>query len=442
MDIGDKLLSGCINKTGLIKLRVTNTFEDSAVSKIIDMVQNASSKKAKTEKFITKFAKYYTPSVVVIAICLAVIPPLVFSQNSFSDWLYRALVFLVISCPCALVISIPLSFFGGIGGASRNGILVKGANYLEALKKTDTIVFDKTGTLTKGIFEVSTIVPMNGFSKEQLLLYTALCEKNSNHPIAISIMKYANADYGLDEINDYEELSGYGIKCKIDNKNILVGNLKLMKLNNIQMHEYSQEGTVVYTAIDNMFAGYIVISDTIKNDVEVAIEKLKSLGIKRIVMLTGDRRSEAESIAKRIGIEEVYYELLPDEKVAILEDIMKSSKGSGNTIFVGDGINDAPVLKRADIGVAMGGIGSDAAIEAADIVLMTDEPIKIVKSIEISHFTNKIVMENILIALSVKLLVLVLGAGGLATMWEAVFADVGVTLIAIINSLRVMNIKS
>ena len=438
---GNDVLAGFINTNGVLTIEVTKEFGESTVAKILDLVQNATSRKAPTENFITKFARYYTPAVVFAAAFLAVIPPLIIPGAEFSNWLYRALVFLVVSCPCALVISVPLSFFGGIGGASKNGILVKGSNYLEALNNVETIVFDKTGTLTKGVFKVTKISNENGITKDELLKYASYAESYSNHPIAASILNEYNKEINKDNISDYEEISGYGIKANVSGKEVLAGNVKLMNRDNIEFSNVDEAGTVVHVALDKKYAGYILISDEIKDDSREAISKLKRIGIKKTVMLTGDSRQVGEKVAKELGLNEVYAELLPDQKVERLEQLDKQISSIGKLAFVGDGINDAPVLARADIGIAMGGLGSDAAIEAADIVIMNDEPSKIVSAINIAKRTKKIVWQNIIFALTVKAIVLILGAVGIATMWEAVFADVGVTLIAVLNSMRVMNVK-
>ncbi len=435
---GNEILSGTINKNGLLTVEVTKEFGDSTVSKILDLVQNANSRKAPTEQFITKFSRYYTPVVVFVALAMAVVPPLVVSGATFSDWIYRALVFLVVSCPCALVISIPLGFFGGIGGAAKSGILVKGSNYLEALNNVDTIVFDKTGTLTKGVFKVTKISTQGHESEENLLEYAAFAESYSNHPIAISILKAYGKEINKSEIENYDEISGHGIKVSVKGKRILAGNKKLMAKENITYDEVDEIGTVVHVAIDGNYAGYIVISDEIKDDAKKATKELKGIGVRKLVMLTGDNKLVGEAIGHQLGLDEVHAELLPDQKVEKLELLEKQKKTKGKLLFVGDGINDAPVLARADVGVAMGGLGSDAAIEAADIVIMTDEPSKLVNAIKIAKRTRSIVWQNIVFALGVKAIVLVLGAGGIATIWEAVFADVGVTLIAVINAVRVM----
>lgn len=437
----DFVLGGFINKNGLLTIEVIREFEESTVSKILDLVQNASSRKAPTENFITKFARKYTPGVTIAAFLLAVIPPLVIPGATFSEWIYRALVFLVISCPCALVVSIPLGFFGGIGGASRHGVLVKGSNYLEALNYVDTVVFDKTGTLTKGVFKVTQINPNGNLSKEELLRYAAYAESFSNHPIALSILKAYGREADKNEIEDYEEISGLGIRITLKGKKVLAGNAKLMKQYHISYVTASAPGTVVYVAVDNLYAGSILISDEIKEDSAEALKALKNMGIQKLVMLTGDSKATGEKIGAQLGMDEVHAELLPDEKVHNLEMLDKQKTTKGKLVFVGDGINDAPVLARADIGVAMGGLGSDAAIEAADVVLMTDEPGKLVTAIKIAKKTHSIVWQNIAFALGIKIVVLILGAGGLATMWEAVFADVGVTLIAVLNAMRAMKMN-
>ena len=444
--VGDEILSGTVNNNGLLTIKVTKVFSDSTVSKILDLVQNASSKKSKTEKFITKFARYYTPIIVGVALLVATVPPFVLGNGTFYEWFYRALIFLVVSCPCALVISIPLGFFGGIGAASKNGILIKGGNYLEALDKVDTVIMDKTGTITKGTFKVVEInVKNNKISKEKLLEYVADVESFSNHPIAKSVVEEyeKNGQKVIKEsIKKYDEISGYGISAELDDTNILVGNNKLMELEKIEYDFIESIGTTIYVAIDREYAGNIVIADQIKEDSVNAVKALKNQGISNIVMLTGDNRNIANDIAKKVGINEVYSELLPNEKVDKVEEIFaKKENKDGKVLFVGDGINDAPVLARADIGVAMGGVGSDAAIEAADVVIMTDELSKISDAIKIAKKTKKIVWQNIIFALSVKAIVLLLGILGLSTMWEAVFADVGVALIAVLNSTRVLNMK-
>ncbi|TCO66290.1 Cd2+/Zn2+-exporting ATPase [Caldanaerobacter subterraneus] len=437
---GAEVLSGFINKNGLLTIEVTREFAESTVSKILGLIEEASSKKAPTEKFMTKFAKYYTPIVVFLALIIAVIPPLIIPAATFKEFIYRALIFLIISCPCALVLSIPLSFFAGIGAASKNGILVKGSNYLEALSNVETVVFDKTGTLTKGVFKVTKIKSVNGMSRDALLEYAAYAESFSNHPIAESILEAYGKEVDRSKIKKYEEISGNGVRANIEGKEVLVGNAKLMKMENIDCVTGDSTGTIIHVAIDNKYCGYILISDEVKEDSPKAIESLRKMGIKRIVMLTGDNKVVSDKIAASLGIDEVYSQLLPNEKVGVLEKLYADNK-KGKLIFVGDGINDAPVLARSDVGVAMGGIGSDAAIEAADVVLMTDEPSKLVTAIKISKRTKLIVWENILLALGVKIVVLALGALGVATMWEAVFADVGVALLAVLNSLRLLNKK-
>ncbi|HJJ12093.1 MAG TPA: heavy metal translocating P-type ATPase [Clostridiaceae bacterium] len=436
----EEVLSGFINLNGVIKVKVTKEYGESTVSKILDLVENASNKKSKSENFITKFAKYYTPIVVITALILAIVPPLIIKDAVLSDWIYRALSFLVVSCPCALVISIPLSFFGGIGGASKMGVLIKGSNYLEALSNTEIVVFDKTGTLTKGVFEVQKVAP-EGISKEELLEVTAYSEHYSNHPIAISIKNAYGREIDEEKIINTNEIPGFGIMAKIEDKEILVGNEKLMNENKISFSKCDSIGTILYVAIDKKYAGYIVIADKIKDDSKDTIKLLKKNNIKQTVMLTGDRKKVGEEVAKELGIDKVYTDLLPDGKVKKVEELLTSRAQKGKLIFVGDGINDAPVLAISDIGVAMGGLGSDAAIEAADVVIMTDEPSKLVNAIKLSKRTMRIVKENIIFAIFVKVLVLVLSALGVATMWEAVFADVGVSIIAIINALRALRIK-
>ena len=437
---GEQVLSGCINLNGVIKIEVTKEFGESTVSKILDLVENASSKKAKSENFITKFAAYYTPIVVIIAIILAIVPPLIIEGANFQDWLYRALSFLVVSCPCALVISIPLSFFGGIGGASKMGVLVKGSNYLEALSNAEIMVFDKTGTLTEGVFEVQNIEPI-GISKEELLKIAAYAEYYSNHPISKSIKKAYNKEINEKEIIDSKEISGKGIEAKIGKKNVLAGNEKLMNEKGIKYEKCTHIGSVVYVAIDGKYMGHIVIADKIKEDAKRTIEELRKNNIKQTVMLTGDRKNIGEAVAKEIGIDKVYTELLPDGKVEKVEELLKTKSPKGKLAFVGDGINDAPVLAMADIGIAMGGLGADSAIEAADVVIMTDQPSKIISAMKLSKKTMRIVRENIIFAIAVKVLVLILTAVGLSSMWQAVFADVGVSVIAILNALRALRVK-
>lgn len=436
----DPIYSGSINQSGLLKIKVTKPFDESTVSKILDLVENASSKKAPTEQFITKFARFYTPAVVGIAVLMAIVPPLLIPGALFSQWIYRALIFLVVSCPCALVISIPLGYFGGIGGASKQGILMKGSNYLEALNKIDTIVFDKTGTLTKGTFRVTDIVCVSAYQKSDLLEAAALAESHSSHPIALSILKaYGKVDSAL--VKSVNEVAGLGLEAYAKEQRILAGSEKMMRQYGFEPVNHQETGSRIHIAIDETYAGYLVIEDEVKPDAKETVSALKSMGINRIVMLTGDSQSVGEKLAQQLGISEVYCELLPADKVEKVEQLEKEKKTSGKLVFVGDGINDAPVLMRADVGIAMGALGSDAAIEAADIVLMTDEPHKIVTAIRLSRFTQKVVWENIALAFGVKFIVLVLGALGMASMWEAVFADVGVALLAVFNALRVLNSK-
>ncbi|MBP2031361.1 Cd2+/Zn2+-exporting ATPase [Clostridium algifaecis] len=440
INCGDMVLGGYINKNGVLVAKVTKNFKESTVAKILDLVENASSRKAPTEKFITKFARYYTPVVVALAAVLAIFPPLIFDDD-FSKWFYRALIFLVISCPCAIVISVPLGFFGGIGGASKNGILVKGGNYLEALNDIDTIVFDKTGTLTEGTFKVTDVKPFNGFKKEDVLKYAALAEAFSNHPIALSILKFYGENVDKDLVEKYMEVSGKGVTAYIDGKEILAGNSNFMIEKKISYDESDNIGTVVHVAFNRIYMGYILISDEIKKDSKDAINKLKDMGIKNIAMLTGDNEKIGKLVASKLGIDKVYTELLPDEKVERLEYIDGRKGNNKKMAFVGDGINDAPVLARADVGIAMGGIGSDAAIEAADVVIMTDEPSKIAVAIKIARRTKSIVTQNIVFSLGVKFIILILGAVGIANMWGAVFSDVGVAIIAVLNSMRALKVK-
>ena len=450
---GDDVLSGFINKNGLIEIQVAKVFSESTVSKILYLMENAGSKKSKTENFITKFARYYTPAVVITALIVAIFPPLLIQGATFSDWIYRALIFLVVSCPCALVISIPLGFFGGIGGASRHGILIKGTNYLEVLNDLESVVMDKTGTLTKGIFKVTEVnaennIKINDFennktelTKPLLLKYAAHIEKFSNHPIAQSIVaEYENSVSKVDEnvVKDFEEISGFGIKVNINNHQFLAGNSKLMNLENITFDKKENLGTAIYLAADGKYIGNILISDEVKEDSARAIKGMKENGVKEIVMLTGDNEAIGKNIAEKLGIDKVFTELLPNEKVEKLEEIYKTKSEKGKVAFVGDGINDAPVLARADLGIAMGGAGSDAAIEAADVVIMNDEPSKIVTAIKIAKKTKEIVWQNITIAFAIKIVVMALGLFGDATMWEAVFADVGVALLAVLNATRVL----
>ena len=433
--VNDEILSGGINTNGVLKVKVTKKFGESTVSRILEMVENAANKKANTEKFITKFAKVYTPIVVALAILIAVVPSIFIKDALFSTWLYRALVFLVVSCPCALVVSVPLGFFAGIGGASKKGVLVKGSNYLELLKDLETVVFDKTGTLTEGVFTV-TEINTNNIQKEKLIEVAAMAESFSNHPIAISIIKEYGKEIDKEVIKEYEEIAGHGIKAVINNEEVLIGNAKLMNQFNISYNEVDSIGTVVYCAINGEFKGSIVISDKIKENAAEALINLKAAGVKKTVMLTGDNKKTAEKVGEKVNIDEVHSELLPLGKVKEVEKLLKASNKNGRLAFVGDGVNDAPVLARADIGIAMGGIGSDAAIEAADVVLMKDDINALVDAINVSKKTNKILWQNIIFALGVKVIVMVLGTFGIANMWTAVFADVGVTIIAIINSTR------
>lgn len=441
VEVGNEILSGFINKNGLLTVEVTKDFGESTVSKILELVQNASSRKAPTENFITKFARYYTPVVVIVATILAIIPPLLITGATFSDWIYRALIFLVISCPCALVVSIPLGFFGGIGAASKKGVLVKGSNYLEALNDVKYVVMDKTGTLTKGVFAVNSILPTSTWTKDELLEFAAIAEVYSNHPIAQSILDAYGKNVDKQLLKDYKEIPGHGIQVMINGKEILVGNAKLMKKEQISYSQSAEVGTIVHVAVDKKYAGAILISDEVKEDSAHAIRLLKELGIKKTVMLTGDSKIVGESVGKQLGIDEVYAELLPQHKVEKIEKIDVQKLPKEKIAFVGDGINDTPVLARADVGIAMGGLGSDAAIEAADIVIMTDEPSKIAEAISIAKNTRKIVWQNIWFALGIKAVFLLLGAFGIATMWEAVFSDVGVTLLAVLNAMRVLRVN-
>lgn len=434
---GDEILSGEINNSGILKVRVTKEYGESTVARILELVENASNKKAPTEKFITKFSKIYTPIVVLVAVLVAIIPPIFIKGAVFSEWLYKALSLLVVSCPCALVVSIPLGFFSGIGAASKKGVLVKGGNYLEALKESEIIVFDKTGTLTKGVFKVTSINAKN-ISKDELLEITALGEANSNHPIAVSIAEAYGKKINKNEIESYKEVAGHGVEAIIRGKNVLLGNSKLMIKNNIFYDKVNTIGTIVHIAINSEYKGNIIISDEIKENVKEAIVELKNAGIKKTVMLTGDSKEVAEKVANDIGIDEVYSELLPSDKVNKLEEVLSKKVGNGKVLFVGDGINDAPVLARADIGIAMGGVGSDAAIEAADVVLMKDKIESISDAIRISRKTNKILWQNIIFSLFIKVAVMILVVAGLTNMWAAVFADVGVTLLAVLNSMRII----
>ena len=434
---GDEALSGCINQSGLLTLKVTKSFGESTVSKITDLVENASARKAPTENFITTFARYYTPVVVGMAAVLAIIPPLVLG-GGWSEWLRRGFVFLIVSCPCALVISIPLTFFGGIGAASKRGVLVKGSNYLEALNKVSVVVFDKTGTLTKGVFEVANIIPAAGYQKEQVLEYAAQAESYSNHPIAKSILATYGKPIDQKQFSDFEEISGHGISVMVQGKKVLAGNSKLMESEKIAYAACDAAGTKFYVAADGSYVGCILIADEVKPDSKCAIAELKKIGVEKTVMLTGDDERIGKSVADELGLDAYYAQLLPDQKVEKLEMLDKQKRQGSKLAFVGDGINDAPVLARADVGIAMGGLGSDAAIEAADVVLMTDEPSKLVEAIDVAKATKRIVMQNIVIALGIKSVFLVLGALGMAGMWEAVFGDVGVTIIAVLNAMRIL----
>lgn len=437
-EAGSEVLSGFINKNGVVSVRVTRTFADSAVSRILELVQNASDNKARTENFITRFARGYTPVVVVTAALLAFVPPLVISGASFSDWIYRALVFLVISCPCALVVSIPLGFFGGIGAASRSGILVKGSNFLEALNDVKTVVFDKTGTLTKGEFKVTEIHPAEDMTEDELLRLAAYAESRSGHPIAESVVAAYGREIGAGEVGDYEEISGHGIRASVNGRTVLAGNARLMEREGVPFRAPDGAGTAVHLALEGRYAGSLVIADEVKEDAAAAIAALRRAGITKTVMLTGDVPAVAEEVGRRLGIGEIHAGLLPQDKVGEIERLESAKQGQGKIAFVGDGINDTPVLARADVGIAMGGLGSDAAIEAADIVIMTDEPSKIASAIGIARRTRSIVWQNIVFALGVKAVFLLLGAFGIATMWEAVFSDVGVTVLAVLNSMRAL----
>lgn len=443
--VGDEIISGCINLTGVLRIKTTKQFGDSTVSKILDLVENSSMKKSRSENFITKFARYYTPAVCAGALVLAILPPvirLIMGESAmWSDWIIRALTFLVISCPCALVISIPLSFFAGIGCASANGVLVKGSNYLEALSDTEYVVFDKTGTLTKGVFEVTGIYPSNGFDKNSLIRLAAFAESASSHPISVSLKKTYGKEINLDEVSDIEEIAGHGVSALVDGKRVFAGNIKLMKKENIAVDNEHDEGTVVYVSCDGRYAGCIVISDVVKENSKKAISSLKKSGIKKTVMLTGDSAKTASRVAESLGLDEYHAELLPADKVDRVEKLLSEKSPKKKLAFVGDGINDAPVLSRADIGIAMGALGSDTAIEAADIVLMDDDPSKIALARKISVHTLKIVKENIWFALLVKAVCLILGALGIAGMWLAIFADVGVMIIAVLNAIRALKLK-
>ena len=437
---GSEILAGSVNTNGLITVRVTKEFGQSTAAKILDMVQNASAKKAPTENFITTFARYYTPVVTVAALLIALVPPL-FLGKPFADWIYRALVFLVISCPCALALSIPLGFFGGIGAASRIGVLVKGSNYLEALRDIDTLVFDKTGTLTKGVFEVAEIQPHGDFDSIDLIRLAAMAEAHSNHPIAVSIRKHYGQEISTDGTDSFEEIAGHGTEAVVGGRRILVGNAKLMNRESVDYKESADTGTTAYVAVDGVFAGIITISDQIKPGIPDMMKRLKESGVKKLVMLTGDSKAAANATAREIGLDAVHSELLPDQKVSIVEDLLKDKPAKGKLAFMGDGVNDAPVLARADVGIAMGGLGSDAAIEAAEVVLMTDEPQKLLGAITVSRKTKNVVWQNIILALGIKAVVLLLGAFGIASMWAAVSADVGVALLAVLNALRILRMK-
>ncbi|NLC44332.1 MAG: cadmium-translocating P-type ATPase [Clostridiales bacterium] len=448
VDIGDELLSGCINLNGVLTVEVTKEYGESTVSRILDLVENASSKKSSSERFITRFARYYTPVVVIIAVFLAILPPLFIDGAAFSDWFYRSLSFLVVSCPCALVISVPLSFFGGIGGASSRGILVKGGNYLEILAQANRIVFDKTGTLTKGVFRVQEIQPAEiedssqKLTKEELLELAALAEHYSNHPISLSLKQAYGQEIDASRITDMEEVTGHGVQAVVDGKVVLAGNYKLMDRNSISYPSREWIGTVVLVAVNGEYAGYIEIADEIKEDSSKAIKELKKAGIGQTFMLTGDNEVTARKVSEELGLDKYYAELLPEDKVEKLEELLAQPSSKTKLAFVGDGINDAPVLARADVGIAMGGLGSDAAIEAADVVIMTDEPSKIVTAIRIAKKTLGIAWQNIYLAIAVKLVVLILSAWGITTLWAAIFADVGVTVIAVLNSLRALNVNN
>ncbi|MEH2253541.1 heavy metal translocating P-type ATPase [Nostoc sp.] len=436
--LSETVLAGMINKMGVLSIRVTKLFDESSIAKILDLVQNARSKKAETEKFITKFARYYTPIVVFTSLAVAVLPPLLISGATPSEWVYRALILLVISCPCGLVISIPLGYFGGIGSAAKRGILVKGSTFLDTLNAVNTVVFDKTGTLTKGVFKVAKIVPLNGFNEQELLQLAAKVESHSNHPIAQSIRKAYGGKIDEFEVRDYEEIAGYGIRAKIENRVVLAGSDRLLHRENIAHDNCQLEGTVIHLAVDNIYAGYILIADELKEDARLAIQVLKRMGVQKTVMLTGDNQAIASRIAEQLGIDAYEAELLPEEKVNAIEKLLSTAGKHGKVVFVGDGINDAPVIARADVGMAMGGLGSDAAIETADIVIMTDAPSKVAEAIQIARKTRKIVWQNIGFALAIKAVFIGLGILGIATMWEAVFADVGVALLAIFNATRAM----
>ncbi|MEH2394359.1 MAG: heavy metal translocating P-type ATPase [Nostoc sp.] len=436
--LGETVLAGMINKMGVLKIKVTKLFDESSIAKILDLVQNAKSKKAETEKFITKFARYYTPIVVFTSIAVALLPPLLISGATSSEWVYRALILLVISCPCGLVISIPLGYFGGVGGAAKRGILVKGSTFLDSLNAVNTVVFDKTGTLTKGVFKVAEIVPQNGFDEQELLQLAAKLESHSNHPIAQSIRNAYGEKIDAFDVRDYEEIAGYGIRAKVENQVVIAGSDRLLHREKIAHDNCQSEGTVIHLAVDNIYAGYIVIADELKEDARHAIQALKRIGVEKTVMLTGDNQAIASQIAQQLGIDTYEAELLPEEKVNAIEKLLSSAGKHGKVAFIGDGINDAPVIARADVGMAMGGLGSDAAIETADIVIMTDAPSKVAEAIQIARKTRQIVWQNIGFALAIKVVFIGLGIFGIATMWEAVFADVGVAMLAIFNATRAM----
>ena len=437
---GETILAGAINQTGSLTVRVTKLFAESSIAKILDLVENASSKKAPTEKFITRFARYYTPVVVFLSLAVAILPPLFIPGATGEQWVYRALVLLVISCPCGLVISIPLGYFGGVGGAAKRGILVKGSTFLDALTAVKTVVFDKTGTLTEGVFEVTQISPYNGYSETELLTLAALAESQSNHPVARSILEAYNGAIAESDVTDYEEIPGHGIRAKVQGRSVLAGNDRLLHRANIEHDTCNVEGTVVHLAVDSKYAGYILIADRIKEDAAIAIAQLKQAGVTETVMLTGDNRVVAGSVASKLGLDTYKAELLPEDKVEAIEQYLRKSGKKSKVAFVGDGINDAPVIARADVGMAMGALGSDAAIETADVVLMTDAPSKVAEAINIGHKTHSIVWQNIILAMAVKALFILLGALGVATLWEAVFADVGVALLAILNATRVLKV--
>jgi Cd2+/Zn2+-exporting ATPase len=435
----DKVLAGMINKLGTIEIRVTKLFSESSIAKIMDLVEYAVHKKAKTEKFITRFAKVYSPIVVLIAAIIAFIPPLLYANQAFSDWIYRALVILVVSCPCALVISIPLSYFGGLGSASKRGILIKGSNFLDTLVELKTVVFDKTGTLTKGIFKVTDVIPRNGFNRDELLYYAYLAEHNSNHPIADSIREAYGKEFRIDDVSEQQEISGVGIKVRIGDKLIIAGNDKLLHAENIDHDICNVEGTVIHIAVNSIYAGYIIISDELRDDAEKAVESLKALGITKTIMLSGDNKFTTSIFAQKLKIDSSFSDLLPEDKVAKIEEIL-SEPSFSKVAFIGDGINDAPVIARADLGIAMGGLGSDAAVEASDIVIMEDRPSKVSEAILIARKTRSIVWQNLVFSLAVKGIFILLGAAGVASMWEAVFGDMGVALIAILNATRIFKI--